>query len=285
MSADRPSTVPSNLADALRAAEPRLNGLGQPMLYFSTAGSTNDIAAAFAETGQNDGAVVLAETQTSGRGRHGRQWFSPAGAGLYVSVLLTPRPVNIDNAGNPDNADHAAAGRAVALLTLAAGVALAESIEAVTGFRPDIKWPNDLLAGRRKIAGILAEGMTTAGRLTGIVLGYGINVGRASFPPDLAGTASSLETELGRPIDRTTLFIESLCALARRRDDLAAGRFDAILDAWLERAPASRGSHVAWQSASGPRTGVTCGIDERGALLVRIGDRTERILAGTVTWL
>jgi BirA family biotin operon repressor/biotin-[acetyl-CoA-carboxylase] ligase len=273
------------MANALRVAGPRLNGLGQTLLYFPTAGSTNDIAAAIGETGQNDGTVVLADTQTAGRGRHGRQWFSPPGAGLYVSVLLTPRPVKDDKADKADNADNTEDGRAVALLTLAAGVALAESIETVTGFRPDIKWPNDLLAGRRKIAGILAEGMTTAGRLTGVVLGYGINVGRASFPTDLSDTASSLETELGRPIDRTTLFVESLCALARRRDDLAAGRFDAILDAWLERAPASRGSRVAWQSASGPRTGVTCGIDERGALLVRTGDQTERILAGTVTWL
>jgi BirA family biotin operon repressor/biotin-[acetyl-CoA-carboxylase] ligase len=103
-------------------------------------------------------------------------------------------------------------------------------------------------------------------------------------PPELRDRATSLETELGRPVDRAQLFVETLAGLSRRYEDLLDGRFDAILDAWRGRAPASRGARVTWQTPSGPLTGVTAGIDERGALLVRIGDRVERIVAGELTW-
>ncbi len=110
--------------------------------------------------------MVIAETQTAGRGRRGRRWFSPPGSGLYVSLVLAPARARL------------APERATALVTLAAGVALAEAIETATGLRPDIKWPNDLLVGPRKVAGILAEGVAGSSRtIASIVVGYGINVG------------------------------------------------------------------------------------------------------------
>jgi BirA family biotin operon repressor/biotin-[acetyl-CoA-carboxylase] ligase len=117
-----------------------------------------------------------------------------------------------------------------------------------------------------------------------IVLGYGINVGRMAYPPELRDRATSLESELGRTVDRALLLAESLAALARRYDDLLAARFDAILDAWRARAPESVGARVTWVSATGPASGVTAGIDEDGALRVRVGGRIERIVAGEVTW-
>jgi BirA family biotin operon repressor/biotin-[acetyl-CoA-carboxylase] ligase len=268
----RSDPLPPDLAACFAGSRHRLGTLGRPLLYFSAVGSTNDVAASIAESGPSDGAVVIADAQTAGRGRRGREWFSPAGSGLYVSIVLDiPRT-------SPDPA------RATGLLTLAAGVALSEAVEVCTGVRAEIKWPNDLLIHGRKIAGILAEGVTSATDLTSIVLGYGINLAPASFPPELRERASSLETELGRPIDRGLLCVESLLAVARRRDDLVAGRFDAILDAWRARAPGSRGARVAWRSESGPRSGVTTGIDEQGALLVRTADGVERILAGEVGW-
>ena len=269
----RTAPLPPDLAEALAAAGARLGGLGQRVLYFPIVDSTNSVASAIAGAGDGGGAVIIADAQTAGRGRRGRTWFSPPGSGLYISVVIEFAP------GRGD------AERATALLTLAAGVALAETVEVATGLRPEIKWPNDLLVHRRKVAGILAEGATTGGGVASVILGYGINVGASSLPPELARRASSLETELGRPGDRAIVCAESLAAIERRRRDLAAGRFDAILDAWRARAPGSRDAAVSWQSASGPRSGLTAGIDERGALLVRVGDQVERIFAGEVIWV
>lgn len=233
----------------------------------ATTASTNDVAAALPE-----GAVVVADQQTAGRGRRGRRWFSPPGSGLYVSVVLTP-----SRGVDPP--------RATALLTLAAGVAIAEAIDETAGLRVDLKWPNDLYVGTRKLGGILAEAATTGGSIQRVVVGFGVNIGRAAYPPDVADRATSIETELGRAIDREAVLAGSLAALARRYADLLAGRFDDILDAWRRRAPSASGARVMWTTAAGPIEGVTVGVDDRGALLVRIGDRTERIVAGEITWV
>jgi BirA family biotin operon repressor/biotin-[acetyl-CoA-carboxylase] ligase len=234
-----------------------------PVQFFASVGSTNDVAAPLPA-----GSVVVAEEQTAGRGRRGHTWFSPPGAGLYVSVVLMPGGAHVDPA------------RATMLLTLAAGVALAEGTEAATGLPIDLKWPNDLLVSRRKLAGILAEANGAK-----VVLGYGINVTAGAFPPELRDRATSLESELGRPIDRDALLAETLDALARRYEDLLAGRFDAILDAWRGHAPGASGARVTWTDASGTCEGVTAGIDAWGALLVRTDDRIERIVSGEVMWL
>lgn len=265
------------------------------MLFFETIGSTNDEAAArsakafalhersaFARhersaslSGERppEGLVVVADQQTAGRGRRGHTWFSPAGSGLYVSVVLAPAAARVDPA------------RATTLLTLAAGVALAEGIEQATGLRVDLKWPNDLQMTRRKLGGILAESSGAGGERATVVVGYGINVLASAFPPELRDRATSLESELGRAIDRHHLLAETLAALSRRYEDLLAGRFDAILDAWRRLAPAASGARVAWTTNAGTATGVTAGIDDLGALLVRIDDRVERIVSGEVSWL
>jgi BirA family biotin operon repressor/biotin-[acetyl-CoA-carboxylase] ligase len=272
----RSEPVPADIARALDGARARLRGLGRSVRYFTTIGSTNDAAASLAESADAEGSVVIADAQTSGRGRRGRSWFSPSGAGLYVSVVLEPGRA-------PQFPD-----RATMLLTIAAGVALAEAIERATGLRPDIKWPNDLVVGRRKLAGILAEGVGASPAhpgLRSVVLGYGINVSPASYPSELQDRATSLESELGRSSDRALLCAETLASLAARYGDLLDGRFDAILDAWRNRAPASRGARIAWETPDGPRSGTTAGIDDMGALLVHVGDRIERLVAGEVTWL
>lgn len=265
--------MPADLADALDACRDRLGATARRVLYFETTGSTNDVAASLAADGTEEGTVIIADAQTAGRGRRGRTWFSPPGAGLYVSVILAP-------------SRSSAAERAVSLLTIAAGVALAEAVEHVSGLAPSIKWPNDLIVERRKLAGILAEGVAqpAATGLRAVVLGYGINVGAAAFPPDLADRVTSLDTELGRSVDRAMLCAESLATLTERYHDLIAGRFDAILDAWRARAYGSRGARVEWDTVSGVRTGVTEGIDDMGALLVRIDQTVERIVAGEVRW-
>jgi BirA family transcriptional regulator, biotin operon repressor / biotin---[acetyl-CoA-carboxylase] ligase len=258
--------LPAELADALAVAGARLGRLGRRVEFFSTIGSTNDVASARAASGDHEGAVFVADAQTSGRGRRGRTWFSPPGAGLYVSTILMP--------ARSRNGE-----RATLLTTLAAGVALVEGIRQATGLTASLKWPNDLSAGRRKLAGILAEGVGDA-----VVLGYGINVGAALYPPDLADRVTSLESELGRAVDRPRVFAETLCALSRRYDDLLEGRFDAILDAWRSLAPAAEGARVSWTTPAGEQAGITAGIDDRGALLVRVGERIERVVAGELRW-
>ena len=100
----------------------------------------------------------------------------------------------------------------------------------------------------------------------------------------LAIRVTSLESELGRPVDRAVLCAQSLASLAARYDDLLDGRFDAILDAWRARSPGSRGMRVSWETSGGTQTGVTMGVDDMGALLVRVGERTERLVAGEVRW-
>lgn len=271
----RSDELPTELAEAFEHARPRMGPLGHRILYFSSVGSTNDVAASLAAAGDAEGAVVIADGQTAGRGRRGHTWFSPSGSGLYISLVLAP-----------GRSTHSAS-RAMSLVTLMAGVALAEAIARVTGLTPDIKWPNDLLVGRRKLAGMLAEGVAQPGSagVGAVVLGYGVNVSAAAYPPDLADRVTSLETELGRAVDRAALAAETIAAMAARYGDLLGCRFDAILDAWRERAPASRGARVSWTTAAGAKSGVTEGIDDHGALLVRSGPMVERIVSGEVRWI
>jgi len=275
-----------DVAAAIGRARLRLGRLASTVLFFETIGSTNEEAVARSVSPRgagpgsaglpgerSEGLVIVADEQTSGRGRRGHTWFSPAGSGLYVSVVLAPATARIDPA------------RATTLLTLAVGVALAEGIEQATGLRVDLKWPNDLQVSRRKLGGILAESSGGGDRSGTVVVGYGLNVLSAAFPPELRDRATSLESELGRAIDRYHLLAETLAALSQRYEDLLAGRFDAILDAWRQLAPAASGARVTWMTNVGTASGVTAGIDDLGALLVRIDERVERIVSGEITWL
>jgi len=255
-------TLPTELSELLDRSRSRLGPFGT-VHYFREVASTNDVAAPLPE-----GAVVLADRQTAGRGRRGRTWFSPLGSGLYASVVLAPGRASSDPM------------RATLLLTLAAGVALTEGVEAATGLHADLKWPNDLYVARRKLAGILAEASGEH-----VILGFGINTSAESVPPDLRERVTSIESELGRHVDRYAVFLEALASLSRRYDDLLHGRFDAILDAWRRRAPASAGARVARTVNGVVETGLTAGIDDNGALLVRMGDRVERIVSGELQWL
>lgn len=268
--------LPHDLAGAL-ASMSALDPIGQRIEFYPTIGSTNDRATVLAGDPRGEGTVVIADAQTAGRGRRGREWFSPPGHGLYVSVVLEP-----GRSCEPF--------RAVRLVTLAAGVALAEAVERATGLRAEIKWPNDLLVGRRKLAGILAEAVSplrepsSAGGISRVVLGFGLNVVASAYPAELASRVTSLETELGRPVDRGLVLAHALEALAVRYGDLLHGRFDAILTDWRGRAPGSMGRRVQWDDGGTLRRGTTAGVDQVGALLVRSGDRIDRVVAGDVRW-
>jgi BirA family biotin operon repressor/biotin-[acetyl-CoA-carboxylase] ligase len=214
---------------------------------------------------------VIAAAQTAGRGRFGRQWFSPPGAGLYVSVVCR-------NAA------------AIPLLTLAGGVAVADGVRTATGLPVQIKWPNDVIVQsgpptrRRKLAGILAEASTTADGRQHVILGFGINLLSAAYPPGLADTATSIETELGRAPESGPVLAETLAALSARVAQLAAHRRQEVLVRWRELAPSARGTAVEWDTPAGMLAGISAGIADDGALLVRVGTRMERIISGELRW-
>ena len=265
--------MPADVRRAFAAVAARLGPIGHRVYWIESTASTNDVAAHLGESGAEEGTTVVAEQQTAGRGRHGRVWFSPPGAGLYVSVIVRPG-MELANDENP-----------AALLTIASGVAIAEAVRAVTGLPAEIKWPNDVLVGGRKLAGILAEAAVQAGALQFIVVGFGVNLRPAAYPAGLASRATSIEAESTRPADRALVLAEILAALGERYADLRAGRFDAILSAWRQLASSLPGARVEWDSPAGVVRGRAQDIDRHGALLVRVGERIERLIAGDVRWM
>ena len=263
-----PCPLPPEFAESLARVADRLGPFAHHILWYGDVSSTNDLAAALAEGGAREGAVVAANAQSAGRGRQGRTWASPAGAGLYVSAVL--RPVR----------------EAVPVLTIAAGVAVAEGIEAATGLALQLKWPNDVYAGARKVAGVLAEaGSSTPPGVQYVVLGFGINVMPAAYPPEVAVRATSLEREVGRAVDRGLLLAECLCALAQRYTDLRNGRSGAVVDAWRARAAPTLGRRVRWEVAGTTMEGIAENIDQSGALVVRTDSGTVTVTAGEVVWV
>ena len=258
--------LPADLAARLRPAAARLGPFGGRVRHYREVGSTNDVAAALADQGAPHGTVVVADTQTAGRGRHGNRWYSPVDTGLYLSVLL--RTVS-----DP-------------VLTLAAGVAVAEALRACGGLEATLEWPNDVVAaaaGRpRKVAGILAEATTENGRVGRVVVGIGVNLREAPWPTELADRAGSVEGVTTRGVDPVDLLVELLAALATRCAEVQSGAVAPLLARWQTLAPTSRGAQVEWSEGSGVRRGVTEGIDEGGALLVRVGTRLERLAGGEV---
>jgi BirA family biotin operon repressor/biotin-[acetyl-CoA-carboxylase] ligase len=241
------------------------------VLFAEEVDSTNDRALALAAAGRPEGTSVLAELQRAGRGRRGRAWFSPPAAGLYLSVIVRPK---MDGAALP-------------LVTIATGVALAEAVAATTRLPVELKWPNDLVIGRpwRKLAGVLAEAVTTGARIDAVVIGIGVNVTLASYPRDIAHRTTSLEGELGHRVDRASVLVALLERMREIMTSVHANDRPAICEAWrrfgrasLERQP------VRWHDASGERRGVARDIDADGALLVDCGGRVERVIAGDVVW-
>jgi BirA family biotin operon repressor/biotin-[acetyl-CoA-carboxylase] ligase len=240
--------------------------------------STMDVAAALAAEGAAHGVVVAAEEQTAGRGRRGSTWSSPPGAGLYFSLIARPSAFAKASADKQVPSPKSQAPT-LSLLTLAAGVGVRDGIAAASGLAADLKWPNDVLVGRRKLAGILAEGLAIGTSHQAIVIGVGVNVQPAAYPSDVAARATSIEGELGRAVDRDALFAAILDALWHRLATLEESPGD-ILQAWRAASPSAIGTRIEWEG----RAGLTNGIDDTGALLVQTSAGVERIIAGELRW-
>ena len=230
-----------NLARLLTALPGRL------IEYHATVGSTMQAAA-----GRPVGTIVIADEQTAGRGRHGHSWHSEPGSGIYLSLVLQPAP----------------------LLTLALGLGTAEAIGRVTGMACDLRWPNDVLIGSRKVAGILVELVNGS-----TIAGIGINVNHSAFPPDLAAEATSLRLQAGREFDRA----EILLALIPAIDTCVVLDGDSILRLFTRSSSYATGRRVTVRQPGGVIEGTTAGLDASGYLVVRKDDGTDTlILAGGV---
>jgi BirA family biotin operon repressor/biotin-[acetyl-CoA-carboxylase] ligase len=237
------------------------------ILYFKSCPSTNDAARELGHRAAPEGSLAIAEGQTRGRGRLGRGWVSPAGRGIYVSVLLRP-PIA------PDEAFQ---------LTLLSAVAAARAVTSA-GVEAKIKWPNDVLVGGRKVAGILTEIEAEADRVNQAVIGIGINVNTTAsmFPHALKDQATSLRIETGRRHSRLAVLQALLVALESCYDLLKAGRFEEVLEEW-RALDITRGSRVRAVLLEGEVCGRATGIDKEGALLIaQAGGEERRITAGDI---
>ncbi|MFN8037067.1 MAG: biotin--[acetyl-CoA-carboxylase] ligase [Acidimicrobiia bacterium] len=232
--------------------------------WFPELDSTNRYLLDEARAGAAEGVVAVADRQTAGRGRLGRAWSDGPGASLLVSVLLRP---SVDAAR-------------VHVVTMAAALAMAEAVGRSAGFEPGIKWPNDLVVGDRKLAGVLAEVEVAAGAIRAVVVGIGVNVEWESFPPELAGIATACNLESGRPVDRSALLVEYLVRLDGRLRDLDAAA------AGYRRRLRTLGRRVRVELPGGTLTGVAVDVDHFGRLLVETGPGCiEEVAAGDVIHL
>jgi BirA family biotin operon repressor/biotin-[acetyl-CoA-carboxylase] ligase len=262
----------SSIATALRGTI-----FAHNLQHLASVGSTNVLALEAAQSGAAHGSVWVADEQTAGRGRSDHSWHSPAGDGLYVSVLLRPQMALVD----------------ALWLSLATALAVQTAIATVTKLAPDIRWPNDLLIGSRKCGGILVETSAVASQsdtpamLRYAIVGVGINVNQQSFPTELRALATSLLRESGEKWERESILIEFLRALDNEIAWLEAElRGTSATAGLLERFAASsswvRGKHVRVDEAGG-YTGVTDGLDTRGFLRVAGDDgMLHTVLSGGV---
>ena len=236
--------------------------------HFDTIGSTNTKAKEMAAAGAPHGTVLIADSQTGGRGRMGRSFHSPAGTGIYLSVILRPN----------------CPARELMHLTCAVAVAAADGIEAATGLRPGIKWTNDLVFGRQKLGGILTElSVNTTGAVEFAVVGIGINCGQRAgdFPPEIEKIATSLHLATGKQINRAHVTAQLLLALKKMCEQL--GDAQAMLDRYRKDC-ITIGQEISVVRGDEIRHGKALDVDTAGALVVESSDgHIENVASGEVS--
>ena len=239
----------------------RTDAIGRRIICLATTASTMDVARDEAVASAPHGAVVIAEAQTAGRGRFGRRWVSPAGKNLYLTVILRPD-----------------AGRLRAL-SMIVPLAVCRAVEALTTLRPVIKWPNDVLLGQRKLAGVLIEGESSGAEVMYALAGIGLNVNDPIDDPEIASIATSLSRELGEETSRETV----LAALLNEIEDAYDAPPDDVYSGWRSRI-ATLGQSVRLTFRDDVHEGVAEDVDTEGSLILRLADGTRRTFeAGEVT--
>ena len=232
--------------------------------YFDTIGSTNDEARRMAKSGAPHGTVLIAGQQTGGHGRRGRSFHSPAGSGIYMSVLLRP-----DCA--PTELMH---------LTCAAAVAMCDAVEQAVGFRPGIKWTNDLVCGKRKIGGILTElGFTNQGLVDYAIIGIGINCTQTEldFPEDIRSIAASLAMVSQTCVETDVVAAAMIQALQKMDSQLLSAKAQIL--AQYKKDCITLGQEIVLLRGDGKRYGIARDIDPDGGLVVEFQSGTLEVVS------
>jgi len=265
----RLSRLPDVLLPQLIRSRLHTNTIGKSLYHFYTVDSTNAFALRLLDHGYKvaDGTVVIAESQTAGKGRLGRSWHSERESGLYLSMVLYPK----------------APPSLAPLLTLATTIAAHNAVERATHLDVDIKWPNDLLIDGKKACGILAEMQAEVDRIKMMIIGVGINVNHESFPDEIAGRATSLRLASGRPQSRIEIlvdFLEEFEALYLKFEQKGPR---AIIDGWTRLSSFANGRKIEIHDGVRTIAGLTRGLNPLGALRVEQADgRTEEVYSGDV---
>lgn len=218
--------------------------------------------------GAPEGTVVIAEQQTSGKGRLGRPWIASPNENLTFSIILRPRIT-------PDKLN---------VLPLYVAVAVAQAIEQHTGLEVECKWPNDLLVRGKKIAGILIEGSVKQNAVEHVIIGIGINVNQQQFPQELSTTATSLRLEVHREVDRIALFRETLSSLEYHYTAVSSNGFDSVVPLWLSRAKMLNKPISVVQEGQ-TITGIVKGISPDGGLVLDTNGIEKVLVAPETTVL
>ena len=242
--------------------------MGKEILVFQRIASTQDEARKLVQQGAREGTVVLAETQIRGRGRMGRDWFSPPGRGLWASIILYPRLSSTK--GLPSNKN---------VISLTCALAIAKAIRVVSGLTAMVKWPNDVVIGGRKTAGVLVE---VSGKAAIVGTGINVNVDEEDFPLAFKQSATSLLRELGKDVSRISLMKEFLHQFERYYRELGGGGFIRVMDEL--RGISTVLSRQVVVSFNGKRfAGEAIDIDTDGALVIRLDSGVQRrVLTGDV---
>jgi len=252
-----------NLMTEIKALGPETAWVGREIVYFEETDSTNRRARLLAQEGAQHGTLVLADRQTAGRGRRGRGWISPAGEGIFMSLLLRPDV-------HPSQ---------VAKLSLLTALAVANAIAEETGLDARIKWPNDIVIHGRKVCGLLLEMTADEHAVYDVVAGVGVNVHQKTFDEEIAHTASSLDLLTGRTVSRAAL----VCAFLRAFEAAMEMNDEAMMAAYAARS-ATLGQRVQVIGLTGTFTGVAKGVTDSGSLLVEDEEGAVReVLAADVS--
>ena len=239
---------------------------GRNLLIYDSLDSTNGYAKTLANTGAQEGTVVIADHQTAGRGRCGRTWLDESGSSLLFSVIIRPE-INKDKIG---------------LLPFFAAIGVALAVEKVTGRRCECKWPNDLLFNGKKFCGILMESTSRQNRLEYVIIGIGLNVNQKNFYGDLEGKATSLSNECCIEFDRKKIFCLVMSSLELLYKKVSRGNFDDVLMEWKARTTMF-GKRIALTQDAQVIDGMAVTLSADGGLVVDTDTGRRVFFAGDVT--
>lgn len=259
--------IPDVLVSDLLQRQLRGSEFGKRIYHFFKVDSTNRVTLELGHAGEPHGALVVAEEQTAGRGRAGRSWVSEKSAGIYMSLLLRPQLL-------PSLAP---------MLTIAAGLAARDAIAEVAGIEADIRWPNDVLTGGKKLCGILTEMYAEPDRVRFVVCGIGINVNQSKMPDALAKIGTSLFIETGRTHSRVDIVVRLLRRLETYYNQLLHEGSGPIIQRFSEVSSYAKGKRIRVANGTESFVAVTAGLDPSGLLRVaRENGGTETVLAADI---